>query len=142
MLSDILPNVSVSPSVLCLPTAQNTSSAHGDRNHLDNNQTINCTQTAQQTSSPANALRDYEKVMGPSQALPMGLSAIIVVMCPAGKMALGGGYVITGNFPPNTNIDEVRDAPTLANDGWQLQFLTTGSTQFQVVPFVTCARPS
>ncbi|MFI7126533.1 hypothetical protein ACIBQ1_12635 [Nonomuraea sp. NPDC050153] len=142
VLSDLLPNVSVAPSVLCIPTAQNTNSTDGDRNRVGNNQTINCTQSAQQTTSPANALRDYEKVTGQPQTLPVGLSNEIVVMCPAGKVALGGGYLITGNFPPNTNIDEIIDAPTAANDGWRLQFLTAGSTQFQVVPFVTCARPS
>ncbi|MFG6194676.1 hypothetical protein [Nonomuraea sp. JJY05] len=131
--------MNVAPSVLCIPTAQNNNSAHGDRNRLGNEQAINCTQTTQQT---ANALRNYEKVTGPEVTLPMGLSNVITVMCPAGKVVLGGGYVINGNIPPNSNIDEIIDAPTAADDGWRLQFLTAGSTQFRVAPYATCARPS
>ncbi|MFI6738063.1 hypothetical protein ACIBI9_34505 [Nonomuraea sp. NPDC050451] len=129
----------MSPSVLCIPTAQNTNGAHGDRNQVGNSQTINCTQTAQQTT---NAPRDYEKVTGAEVTLPMGLSNVITVMCPAGKVVLGGGYIISGNIPPNANIDEIIDAPTAANDGWRLQFLTAGSTQFRVTPYATCARLS
>ncbi|MGV9384847.1 hypothetical protein ACWDRB_54180 [Nonomuraea sp. NPDC003707] len=138
--ASLLPNMAVSPTVICIP--QNTQSLHGDGSSQTNNQS--CTQNAQQsTTSPGNALRDYEVVVGPENTLGPNSINSFAVQCPAGKVVLGGGYTVnSGSFGSTEDIIQLRDAPSTSGTAWEFRLVNRTSSPITFTLRATCARPA
>ncbi|MFI6737280.1 hypothetical protein ACIBI9_30520 [Nonomuraea sp. NPDC050451] len=143
VLSHLLPNLNVSPSIVCIPTAQNTTSITGNNNQTTTNQTNNCTQSAQQTAG--DALRDHQVVVSDPITVGQNSFSDRTQPCPNGKVVLGGGYRITSSEIDRFSDDDIfilADEPTPDGTGWRIFLFNGTGDSLTYVIRATCANPS
>ena len=90
-------------------------------------------QGLQGPAGPAGVL-GYEIVVGTSVPVASGAFATATVVCPTGKVALGGGGK-TGSGGP----DLVDSYPTAGGGGWTVQVFNSADTADTIAAHVTCA---
>ncbi|MEV4172439.1 hypothetical protein [Nonomuraea sp. NPDC049709] len=101
VLPNLIPNPNIAPSVLCLPGARNNNSIKGDHNQVTTSQTNNCTQSAQQaTTPPTSGVTGYEVVAELTSCAVDDRTCESTARCPEGKSVLGGGFRL---FPGGTD---------------------------------------
>jgi hypothetical protein len=81
----------------------------------------------------ADGVSGYQKLDGPWETVGMGQFGSATVDCPAGKKALGGGYVSTVLLAPSA------DAPANAGSGWLVEAKNVDSIQGYFHAYVICA---
>ncbi|GLX19457.1 hypothetical protein Slala02_27720 [Streptomyces lavendulae subsp. lavendulae] len=110
-------------TLACFPSGQ-----VGQGNTFTGTQTVNCSQSATQTSTGGNGGGDegftgYEVVRAAGESVPPGDFDTTTVPCPAGKRAIGGGFDAEG-----TETFPIASRPTASNDAWFVAVKNTGTT--------------
>lgn len=59
----------------------------------------------------------------------------VTALCPTGKRPTGGGW----ETPENHGARVFKDAPTAAQDGWEVRFIRQDSLEFDVTVYAICA---
>ncbi|MFI6741222.1 hypothetical protein ACIBI9_50610 [Nonomuraea sp. NPDC050451] len=142
VLSNLLPNMNVAPSILCIPTASNSNDVKGNNNQTTTNQTNNCTQSTQQTAPPppdngGDGITGYEVVNGPTDNVPPNSTvALQLAQCPAGKKATGGGFIASG--AGNDGTFAIQDNALGSGSGWVVTVTNTTNDPAQARAIAVC----
>ncbi|MEV1000959.1 hypothetical protein [Nonomuraea sp. NPDC050202] len=139
---NVSPNLSVSPSIICLPQARNNNSIKGDNNQTTTNQANNCTQSAQaSTPPPTNGITGYEVVVEMTQCAVDDRTCEATARCPEGKSVTGGGFRLIpgGTDGPTTTANHSFNDNT--GSGWFVEVtnLPAGILVF-VQAYAVCAN--
>ncbi|MFI7126180.1 hypothetical protein ACIBQ1_10845 [Nonomuraea sp. NPDC050153] len=137
VLSNLLPNLNASPAVVCLPTASNVNSVKGHNNQTNNNQTINCTQSAQTNAPPSGGdFSGYEVLPLATDTCGPNDVCDLRVDCPAGKKVIEGGY----NIHPGAGTFTSRSMQTPDGSAYIVQAFNRSGAQLTIEAQVSCAR--
>ncbi|MFE1556127.1 hypothetical protein ACFW6V_14260 [Streptomyces sp. NPDC058734] len=125
-----------SPSVTlaCFPAGQ-----VGQGNTFTGNQNVNCSQSAEQASTPVGqqGFTGYEVVSESYELLPNSLGVPVQANCPVGKKVTGGGIRWNGS---SSDVGSHDNGPTENNTGWVAKFFNFGNSTFTVTVYAICAN--
>ncbi|MGP4102261.1 hypothetical protein [Nonomuraea sp. KM90] len=141
VLPNLIPNPNIAPSVLCLPGARNNNSVKGDHNQVTTSQTNNCTQSAQQaTTPPTNGVTGYEVVVGMTQCAANDRTCEATARCPEGKSVTGGGFRLIpgGTDGPTTTANH--DFSDATGSGWFVEVTDVPGQLVFVQAHAICAN--
>jgi hypothetical protein len=120
-------------TLACFPAGQ-----VGQGNTFTGTQNINCSQSAEQASTPPDqqGFTGYEVVSESYELLPNSLGVPVEASCPAGKNVTGGGIRWNGS---STEVGSHDNGPNEDNTGWVARFFNTGNSTFTVTVYAICA---
>jgi hypothetical protein len=122
-------------TLLCLPAGQ-----VGKGNTFTGTQNINCSQSAEQASTPPGqqGFTGYEVVSKSYDLQPSSLGVPVEADCPAGKKVTGGGIRWNGS---SSDIGEHDNGPTEDSTGWVAKIFNFGTNRgFVATVYAICAN--
>ena len=88
----------------------------------------------EQGAAGASGVSGYQKIDA-STGIPAGIEITGTLFCPAGKKAVGGGWLTTDN---NFQVNVVGSGPTADGNGWTGGMYNTGTLTQQLTLSVIC----